>query len=350
MAPTGAVAPRVVVRPPNVPAPPPISLLTQNNLVEDDRDVFGVEADGPGRWEGGGGSIWLDPQHQFDDNQVWQTWPGDSGTATTNKLGRSSGGAATASSIAAADQAPVQLPIFAALELDQGVLSEFALRNSIEGPVETQMTAALGAVLPRLIERELWTSAEAVHALWTQQFRLKTPNVVTTTGTGALPYLRALAAAEQAAFDQRFIDQFGGAFIHVSPFLFSLIAASHPNLIRSPSGRQITLPSGAVLIPEGGASGAWSEGATTSVLDARPGGSPAGDNAATGWLFVTPPVRVRLGQANVYRADAHTGMGSAADSNNRRWVAERPFVLEASVASGRNTSVGVPVDYTTSGA
>ena len=40
---------------------------------------------------------------------------------------------------------------------------------------------------------------EAVLALWQAQFRLKTPNVVTNIGTAALPYQRALAAAEQAA-------------------------------------------------------------------------------------------------------------------------------------------------------
>lgn len=348
MAPTGAVAPRVVVRPPNVPAPPPISLLTQNNVVEDDRDVVG---DGQaGRWEGGGGTIWLDPQHQFDDNQLWQTWSSEGGADTTNKLGRTSGGAATAGSIAAADQSPIQLPIFAALELDQGVLSEFALANSIEGTVAEQMTAALSAVLPRMIERELWTSAEAVLALWQQQFRLKTPNVVTNVGTAALPYQRALAAAEQAAFDNRFMDQFGGAFIHVSPFLFSLLTTAGHGLTRSPSGRQFITPSGMFIVPQGGGNGKWDETVQANVRSAKPVGSPDGDNLATGWLFVTPPVRVRLGGAAVYEAPAHTGMGAGSDSNNRRFVAERPFVIEASVVSGRFTSVGVPVDYTTSGA
>lgn len=342
MAATGTIAPRVVVRPPNVPAPPPISLLTQNNV--DDSDATVLAEDSNPRWEGGGGSIWLDPLKEFRNNQVWQSWPDGAGTAQTNKSSLSDGSdPGVPSGPGAADQAPIQRPIVASLIIKEGLLTEWALRSSIEGDIGYQLGRALDAVMPRVIERELWSSAEVALANWASQFRLKTPNVVSNVGTAAVPFGRALALAEQAAADNGFLDLYGGAFIHASVGLFSLIAGINTNLVRSPSGRQVTTLAGCQLIPEVGAPGSWSE-ATTSFVQARPGGSPVGDNIANGWLFVTPPIRVRLGRDLIRVLDA-----SPDNTNNRTLLVERAFLLEASVVSGHFTSIAVPVDYTTSG-
>lgn len=343
MAVTGSVAPRVVVRPPNVPAPPPISLLTQNNVDSDDATV--LAQDGLPRWEGGAGSTWLEPIRQFQSAQVWQAWPDNSGTAQTNKseINNGSSDPGIPSGPGFADQAPEQRPIIATLILTEGLLTEWALRNSVEGDVGFQLGRALDCVLPRIIETELWTSGEVALAQWARQFRLKTPNVVYCPNPTKVPYLRAIARAEQLASDYGFLDSFGGAFIHTSLELASLLASSDHGIVRSPSGRQLTTYTGCQIVPELGATAAWTE-TGTAYVSAKPAGSPNGGNTTDGWLFVTPPVRVRLGRDNVRVIDM-----DPTNANNRTLLVERAFILEASVLTSHYTSIAVPVDYTTSG-
>lgn len=337
MAFVGVEAPGVVVRPPNIPAPPPISLLTQNNVEDDESTVLG-DAEG-GRWEGGGGTQWLEVIRQWQSEQVWQTWP-DSGDAAEDKRNLSDGTDAPTLR-GETSRSPVQRPLHATMVIDVGALADWVRRSgNDEGTTEEQALRALDVGLHRTIERELWTSAGAVQAGWEDQFRLKTPGVVTNIGTAALPFRRALAAAEKAAADFGFIDQFGGAFVHMTPALFSLVS-SPAEVVRSPSGRQVHTLTGLSLIPEIGATGAWSETATAEIDD-RPGGSAAGDDAGDGWLFVTPPVRVRRGgNAGVFQSPL-------SNNNDTVLVAERGFILEASVLSGesRPTSIAIPVDYT----
>lgn len=341
MAQTGSVAPRVVVRPPNLPAPPPISLLTQNNV--DDADAT-IHAGMEGRWEGSAGTTWLEPQRQWQNNQLWQSWPDGAGTAQTNKSMLADGSdPGIPSGVGAADDAPVQRPIIASLIVTEGLLTEWALLHAMEGSVEDQMARALNAVLPRIIERELWTSQEVALANWTGQFRLKTPNVVLCPNTTKLPYMRAMARAEQLAADYGILDMCGGAFIHSSLLLASLLSAQHNALFRSPTGRQFTTVSGCMLVPEPGATGAWSE-AGTSFISARPAGAPSGGNTSDGWLFVTPPIRVRLGPTDVHIMDS-----SPTNTNDRTLLVERAFILESSIPQNHPTSIAVPVDYTTSG-
>jgi len=329
------LAPGVVVRPPNLPTPPPISLLTQPGVrQEGDRDLISGRAGG---WEAGGGVEWYDPLRDFETARTWQEWPDET-------AGGSSGGAKSTRGVdplGPGNRSPVQFPVQALIEIDEGVLTLFQLDNPPEGPpLRAQLEAVLEAILPRAIERELWTSAEAVRGQWADQFRLKTPGVVETLTNTAVPFRRALALAEQAAADNRFTDMFGGAFIHLSLALFSLIS-SPAELRRTPTDRDVRTLSGCYLVPEVGATGTWTE-ATDDAVEARPGGSPAGDNRANGWLFVTPPVRVRLGVVEAT-------MSSISTANNIVHIAERAFTLEASVLPGADdppTSIAIPVDYT----
>lgn len=347
MAVSGVVAPRVVVRPPNVPAAPPISLLTQNNLDDTDATLID-QTSGPGRWEAGGGTTWLEPLRQFQVAQLWESWPDGSGAAavTKSEINNSGSDPGIPAGLGAADQNPAQRPILATLIINEGLLTEWALQQSLgEMDIRGQMQRALDTVMPRVVERELWSAGEASLANWAQQFRLKTPNVVYCPNTTKLPYLRAIARAEQLAADYGFLDLFGGAFIHCSLELFGLVVAASHGVVRSPSGRQVSTMTGCQLVPELGGTGAWAE-AGTSYISARPSGSPAGGNTSDGWLFVTPPVRVRLGAggpARIIETDPST-------TNDRTLLYERPFVIEAPVMTSHYTSIAVPVDYTTSGA
>ena len=341
----GTVGPRVVVRPPNVPAPPPISLLTQGTTVEDDHDVIqaqGLQAQA-GRWEAGGGTVWLDPLRQFSGIQVYQNWPDGGGAGSTDKLTLADGTEAAAASIDPALQSTIQRPMISAIELDQGVLTDYVEAHALqELPVEAQIIRALDAVIARVVERELWTNQTGDRANWLSQFRLKAPHVHTITNT-ATPFALAFALAEQAAADFRFLDQFGGSMIHVPLAMFSLITSRLGGIIRSPSGRQYTTPAGSMLVPELGATGTWTE-AGTAFTNARPGGSPPGDNLATGWIFVTPPVRVRLGQGGTQVIESVVNT----PTNDITYVGERAFTIESSIGSAANpTSIAIPVDYTT---
>lgn len=326
MAVTGVLAPRVVVRPPSVPAPPPISLLTQNNVVDDDRDL--VDESQADRWVGGGGTIWTEPVRQSGaESSLWQQWPDldAGGVAGTTK-----GGSVHASP---ASTSPIQLPLIATLLIEQGVLAAAAL----DGTPEQQAVTALMATMPRIVEHELWAASGASGAGWADQFRLKALGRVSTLTNTAQPYLTALALAEQAAADQGWIDGTSGAMVHVSTALFGLITSYHQGLQRAVTGRQWTTPSGCLLVCEPGASGTWAETATPTIA-AKPGGAAAGDNLAAGWMFVTPPVRVRLGgPAQVLRGEFEL-------TNDQTLLVERPFILEASMRT--TCSVAIPVDYT----
>jgi hypothetical protein len=198
------------------------------------------------------------------------------------------------------------------------------------------MTRALDVFTPRVVEYELWTSAIAEAAQWDNQFRLKDVSTTAVSPTTAVGFSRAVSLAEQAAADTKIIDNYGGAYIHMSPALFSLVLSFYQGLIRSPTGRTVMTPWGANLIPEVGATGEWSESAGHSRA-AKPGGSATGDNIATGWLFVTPPVRVRLGAVQIYQSNfALTNV-----TNDSTFVAERAVCIEAF-----QTAVAIPVDYT----
>jgi len=299
MAVTGIVAPRVVVSPPNTPAPPPISLLTQNNTITDDRDVMsGADDQNQWRWEAGGGVTWLSPFRYAP--RLWQRWH-DSGSDTGSKGALD--GIGNHGIIGGNDFRPyggaAQLPIVAQLEVTQGALTDWALRTGVEGTPEEQLLKALSGAMPRVIEAELWAANEMVAAGWSEQFRLTSDAVsVHVAGDATKPWgiISALAAAEQAAADREIIDLAGGAFIHCSPRYASLLASVAHGLTYSPTGRQITTTSGCHLVPEPGATGTWFS--DTGLQDA-PAGIGAGDNSADGWLFVTPPVRVRLGAPNV---------------------------------------------------
>lgn len=325
----GTGAPRVVVRPPNVPAPPPISLLTQNNVVDDNRDVLNSDGE---RWIAGGGTTWMEPVQQMDPTTLWQRWPGDGGSASSSTKPGS------VDKITDDYQSPVQLPMIMTLMVSAGVLASFALANSVEGSIEQQLAAAHAALAARVVEHELWTGVEADTAGWVDQFRLKSADHVDTPyGGAAIPFLRALALAEQAAADAKFIDNFGGAMIHVTPALFSLITGQHQGLSRNPTGRQWQTPSGCALVCEPGATGIWPESASAS-LEESPG--LVGNNSTYGWLFVTPPVRVRFSSPQV---DQYEGVFE--DTNDRALLVERAFTIEASVRND-STSIGIPVDYT----
>lgn len=326
----GINAPRIVVRPPNVPAPPPISLLTQGNVVSDDSDV--VQPDGQWRWEGGGGTFWMEPIRQPSMLGVWQNWPTHSGAASTNKRGEGLTDAA-----GPAKQSPTQYPFMQTAVLEQGVLTAFSLANAVEGDVAGQVQRAMDALAARTIERELWTSGVVDGAQWDSQFRLKRKSGVTTVTNANQPYVRALALAENAAADAGFLDGYGGAFIHCSVALFSLLAARSQNLVRSPSGRQWMTPSGCVLVPEPGATGKWNE-TGDAWIEEKPGGAGANDNIANGWLFVTPPVRVRLGSTSFQEYESNINF-----TNDTTIVAERAVVIEASVTPN---TLAIPVDYT----
>lgn len=333
----GVIVPRVVVRPPNLPAPPPISLLTQGNVVDDMHDwVQQSPGDNPARWEGGGGTVWWEPLRQGLSDQTWQSWPDAGGDPADNKRDALSGGVTVPKGPDASFVSPIQRPIVSALEISQDVLAAYVLEHSIEGDVHAQMTAALDAVMPRVVTRELWDAGEALRAHWADQFRLKGAGVVVSDVSGAFGFLRALALAEQAAADHNFIDNFGGAYIHVSPALFSLLASVSHGLVRSPTGRQVQTMTGCMLVPSPGATGTWSDAHVASFVEAKPAGSQAGDNVTNGWMFVTPPVRVRLGEVRTYD-------GAFEFTNDETIVGERAFVLEASVDE---TSVAIPVDYT----
>lgn len=325
----GAVAPRVVVRPPNLPAPPPISLLTQLN--EDTGDAT-VRDDGQrGRWDGGAGTTWTEPIAQFATDETWQHWPG-SGTSDASKV-------ETPVRRGSGDNAPVQLPITVVLEVLEGTLHEFAGRDT---PQDAAMRAALDAVAPRVIEHELWTAARAVAAGWTEQFRLKTAGIVTVPVTAAQPVKRALALAEQLASEFGFRDALGSTpFLHMSPYLFSLMVGP-AELDVSPNGRQVRTRLGSHLVPEGGATATWTDAeAATPLLDTR-GAAAVGDNRDDGWLFVTPPVRIRWSDTTpaVLRSEFNVPM------NDRLLLAERSFVIECSIVEGHPTSIAIPVDYT----
>jgi hypothetical protein len=311
---------RVVVRPPNVPAPPPISLLTQNN-VEDDPSA---------RWENGGGTVWSEPIRQEAITGVWQQWPGTGSASSSTKPG--------SVDAAASELGPIQRPIMATLVLEQGQLAEWALRAAPEGNVQQQMEIAFAAVLPRIIEHELWTGAVASAAGWADQFRLKSLGHFSQAATSVLPFVRALSRAEQAAADFGFIDNYGGAFIHCKPSLFSLLTSKCFGLSRAPSGRQWTTPSGCTLVCEPGATGSWTETQTDAVDDV--GAGPACNDTTSSWLFVTPPVRIRLGGGGL-----QTYASEFAFDNEHVYVGERPFVMEASVRDAP-TSVGIPVSHT----
>lgn len=322
----GTGAPRVVVRPPNVPAPPLISLLTQNNVVEDDRDVLGA---GQGnRWIAGGGVQWFDPT--VEGATTWQKWPSEGGEdAQTKNL---------IDPITNARQSPIQLPMIAAAQLDSGVLAEFALRTGTEGSPVDQAVAAFNALLPGLIEDELWTGVQAARALWADQFRLMSAGHVDTATGSTQPFLRGLALAEQIAASAGFIGELGGAMIHASPQAFSLITAKHNGLTRAATGRQWLTPSGCALVTGPGATGTWSDANDDVIIESTP--AIEGDQLTTGWLFVTPPVRVRLGVGGV-----DVIVGEWDEENDRRYVVERAFTIEAAVKD-TPTSIGIPIDYT----
>ena len=339
----GVAAPRVVVRPPHVPAPPPISLFTQNNVVEDDSDLIGPSD--AGRWEGGGGTIWQNPLTGFLSGQprLWQTWPSGGGAASSVK-----GTTSDAFTSAASSQSPVQFPMVATAFIESGLLADWAVRNQPEGDVSTQLQRLLGALLPATVQHELWTSATANTAAWDGQCRLKTATSVASPSV--VPLARALAWAEGYA-GNNFLDRFGGAMIHVSPTLFSLLTTESHGLVRSPTGRQVMTMSGCTLIPEGHSTqGTWPENGGHSV-NATPAAG-ALDDKTGGWMFVTPPIRVRLGQgaARLLQGYDLTGaFDSAADfRNNEVYVVERAFTLEYFNDSATTvTSYAIPVDYTT---
>lgn len=323
MAQTGVLAPRVVVRPPSIPAPPPLSLLTQGTTVTDDADV--LKSDGVERWSGGGGATWLEPMRGFGGG-LWQAWPEQGSNADGAKSD-------TVDVDVVSEQAPTQLPMWAVAEMRQGALQAFADERAGDSET-TQEQRAFDALLPRMIEHELWTGNKADAAGWVDQFRLADGDHVDTSHAGtALGFLRALARAEGLAASEGIIDSFGGAMVHVSWALFGLIVAVHQSLTISPTGRQARLPSGVLVVPELGATGSWpGHGAAP--------GAGAGDDVATGYLFVTPPVRIRLGAFAVLDHPYDL-------SNDRIVVTEQPFQIEAStLGSEHPTSIAVAADYT----
>lgn len=334
---------RVVVRPPNLPAVPPLSLLTQNN-VEDTGVTVIDGGDNPERWVAGGGSVWNEPLRQPLNDQVFQAWPGEGGTEQTSKLGRSNGDTAERLRLSEGDQVPVQLPMLAAVEVSVGTLSDIAHMNTDgELSTEDQLALLFDAVLPRVIEHELWTGEAASLAAWPDQFRLKALGHVSAPLTAAVPVRRALAVAEQLAANAGFYDSYGGAFCHMSPLCFQLVT-SPAELLLTPPGprpRQVSTLLGTQLIPELGATGTWDEDASDAVA-AKPGGSVDGDNLATGWMFITPPVRVRLGPTSgrIIRSTLDV------PTNDQLLVGERAFTIECSIREELPTSIAVPVDFT----
>lgn len=313
---TGVLAPRVVVQPPSVPAPPPISLLTQGTTIDPSGDTE--------RWAGGGGATWLEPV-RASDVDLWQQWSESGGTDDTTK--------SHDLEVSDADQAPTQLPIYAVLGIRQGALQAFS-DEATGNSQDAQLARAMAAVLPRAIEHELWTGEKADAAGWLEQFRLADGDHVDVSHAGStIGFLRALAHAEGLAADAGFVDSFGGVMVHVSWTLFSLLTSSARNLTLSPTGRQLRTAGGAVVVPEVGATGSW------PGHGSAPGAGTLNDRTA-GYLFVTPPVRVRLGRVET--------LASPYDlSNDRIVMAEQPFQLEASVLGSEHpTSIAVAVDYT----
>lgn len=326
---TGVGAPRVVVSPPNTPAPPPFSLLTQNNVVIDDRDVIGAgdeDQRGRFRWEGAGTS-WLEPLSDAGPLGSWWKWFDSGGAVSADKddLGASP-------SVDPSDQSATQYPVVGVLQITEGALTEWALRTAAEGTLDDQALRALAAAMPRSVENELWTAAAADDAAWTNQFRLASPATVVDGSTGTPDgFVRALARAEGVAASKGYIDRFGGAFIHVSPSLLSLITSYAKGLQYAATGRTIRTASGCYLVSGPGATGVWSP-----ALEAAPSAF-AGDDDSSGWMFVTPPVRVRLAPAVVVREVQSFGF----DTNDRNLVVEQSFVIEASPHVD-----AIPVDYT----
>lgn len=294
MAQTGVMAPGVVVQPPSLPAPPPISLLTQGTTVDPSGDVE--------RWAGGGGATWQSP---FDGAvNLWQSWP---------ESGHDPDGAKTTSSRTTEDgQVPAQVPMLAVLGITEGALQAFSDEQAGDSQ-EAQAQRAMAAALPRAIESELWTGAKVAAAGWVEQFRFANGGATVSALGASGGFLGALAAAEDAAAAQGFVDDFGGYMVHVSYSLFSRIVAKHTNLSVSPTGRVVRLPLGGVLVPELGA-----------------------DSATT--VVVTPPVRIRLGRVEVNRSQYDL-------SNDRTVVVEQPFTIEGPVLD-RPTIVTATADPT----
>lgn len=335
----------VSVLPPAVPARPRISLLSQGNVVGDNQPTL-VDSEGLldseqfDPWAFGAGTKWLDPITQFLSDTLWQGWPSGDGTTLADKSHAIDGSTDRTITRGNANLQPAQMPVMAVLFAKVGELTSHTLDQGPEGSVQFQAERAFDAMLPRLIETELWTALGAQSMAYDGQFRLEgqavTVHVPTNTAAG---FVRALGILESAVGNGGFLDQWGGAFYHCTRGLGSLLTTiSSQGLTVDPTGRTIrTTASGASLVPESGATGIWPS--QSGELQTTPGGTSAGDDLATGWLIASAPVRVRLGR-RMY-VEQHDLRASGGSQNNRVVLVEQPFNLES-----RLEVVAVPVDYT----